>query len=81
VSETTEIFELRKSGSLLGLAACEYLLRRDDEALNELLQGATDIELGFGLAFLAGNFAAYIRCTAADPLAVIDRYRQELLAG
>jgi hypothetical protein len=79
----TDIPELpqRKSGFLLGLAAVEYLLRRDDEALNETIRGADDVELGFAVSFLAGNLGAYIRCTAEDPLAVVAAMRRELLEG
>jgi hypothetical protein len=79
----TEIgeFPQKKSGALLALAAVEYLLVRDDESLNEVIRGADDVELAFAVSFLAGNLAAYIAVTAADPQAVVAEYRREVLYG
>ena len=79
MSESPEIAELKQSGSLVGLAAMECLLRQDHAALNELLQNVDDVELGFAVAFLAGTFAAFVAYAHPDPQGWITNARRELL--
>lgn len=80
-NETPENPPSKTDGALLALAAVEHLLRGDQKSLNETIQGATDVELGFAVAFLAGNLGAYIVRTSEDPAAVVAEYRRQVLGG